>query len=58
MVVKYIRKEVYKWKDEGESPAAARMAEGNRRQGARVMASFKMIAPAPPDAELLKHRKK
>ena len=39
---------------EGESPAAARIAEGNRRQGARVIASFRIIAAAPPEAELCK----
>ena len=41
---------------EGESPAAARIADGNRRQGARVIASLRMMAPAPPEAELYKHK--
>ena len=41
--------------EEGKLPAAARMADGKRRQGARVMASFRMMAPAPPEAELCKY---
>ena len=47
---------IYLRVEEGESPAAARMADGKRRQGARVMASFKMMEAAPPDAELDKHK--